>query len=56
MGCTAVASNVTIASWLMETSALANIMATSAEPVRKAATSYAASQGVSIRIITEVGH
>ena len=47
-------SNDTIASWFKETLTLANIR-TSGRSNRKAAATYAASQGASIRTIMEVG-
>ena len=47
-------SNATIASWLKENLTLANIRATGGS-TRKAAVSYAASLGASIRTIMEAG-
>ena len=54
MGLMTAVSNATVANWLKETSPLTNIRA-SGESTRKTATSYATSQGASIRTIMEAG-
>ena len=52
MGLGVVTSNGTIASWLKETLTLANIRVSDGS-IRKAAATYAASQGASNRMIME---